>query len=441
MKGVGVKALSGLTILVAIVTLSMQHTSIIAMINVDKKQDYFDSDYIRYRNHIYVENIKTVKIHPTTDQLALPVIELGSDEKLLLSFDELDADTKDYTYKFFHCTSNWELSDLFSTDYVDGFEENRINEVEMSFNTYQSYIHYAVEFPNYDVNLKVSGNYVIVVYNDEAKPVLSQRFFVIETLAKVEGTAKRATNLDYHRSHHEVDFTFWSHFGVNDPYRDIKTVVVQNGRWDNAIYGVTPKYIKGNEFIYDYETEILFPGLSEFRHFNLKDVKFASEGIASINYMDPLFLYDLEKSESQRFKVYSFKQDINGASFIDIANGTNMELEADYVEVDFHLAMDAPLVDGNLYVFGELSGWEFPKRTRMIYNYKQKEYQLTLLLKQGYYNYHYAFLKDNEQLAEVEYIEGSHYETENDYHVFIYFRDNSLRYDKLIGLTSVNNVK
>lgn len=429
--------------IVAFITFCTVSVSVQALINIDSNQDFFVSDYVRLKNYCYQENIKTVKLHVAGDALSMPVIELNGNEKLQLSFDELDADIQDYSYKFYHCTANWEESDLFSSDFIDGFPENQIRDAEMSFNTTRSYIHYALEFPNDDVRFMLSGNYVVLVYNtdNEDAPVLTQRFHVIETKTKIEGIAKRATNLDFRRSHHEVDFTFWSSMLINDPYQDVKICVTQNGRWDNAIYNVPPKYIKGNEFVYDYETELLFPGAGEFRHFNSKDVKFASDGIARIRFDEPYFHYDLEQGETRRFKVYKYKQDINGKLFIDVANGSDMELEADYVMVHFSLAMDAPIVDGNLYVFGELSNWEFPKQNRLTYNYQNKAYELTLLLKQGYYDYQYAYLKDGEHQAEIDYIEGNHYETENDYHIFIYYRDNSSRYDKLIGFSTVNNIQ
>jgi hypothetical protein len=436
---------SGQSILkkVIFVTFVIGYLSTLALTNINSDQDFFKSDYIRFSNHCYNDNIKTVKIHVLDDPLSIPIIELSGSDKLLLSFDELNGEVKDYTYRFYHCTSKWEKSDLFTSDYIDGFEENQIRDAEMSFNTKQSYIHYSLSFPNDDIKLLLSGNYVIAVYDayEEEKLVLTRRFHVIEPGATIAGEAKRATNLDFHRSHHEVDFTFWSNIPINDPYQDIKICVIQNGRWDNVISDISPKYIKGNEFIYDYEDEILFPAAGEFRHFNSKDIKFASEGIKSIQYRELFYHFDLEKSELRRFKVYKYKEDINGKLFIDVANGQDNELEADYVISHFSLSMDAPVVDGNIYVFGELSNWEFPMINRMSYNYEKKAYELEIPLKQGYYDYTYAFIRDGEVSADIGYIEGNHYETENDYHIFIYYRDNSSRYDKLIGVSTVNTTR
>jgi hypothetical protein len=61
-------------------------------------------------------------------------------------------------------------------------------------------------------------------------------------------------------------------------------------------------------------------------------------------------------------------------------------------------------------------------------------------MKQGYYNYEYAFLKDGTTDGTASYFEGSHYETENDYMILIYYRNPQDRYDRLMGMGMANSV-
>ena len=408
-----------------------------------KMPDYFDDNFMRIENYIYRESIRTVKLHKANDLLSLPVIDLNSEEQLILRFDDLADESKDYSYKIIHCTSDWEDSRLSPFDYLDGFEENQIRDFSFSFNTFRNFCHYNLLLPNDDVRFLASGNYLIKVYESgqEDNPAFTHRFMVYETLVQIEAEAKRSTILDEMKSHQEVDFKIVSQIPINDPYREMRVILTQNGRWDNRIDGLQPKFIRNNELLYDLEKENSFPGGSEFRYFNSKDIEFRSEGIERIRYEKPYYYFDLKREERKRFKVYYYNEDINGNYQIDNIDGENMDTDADYVYVTFELAYDAPVVNGNIYVYGALSNWFFCERNKMKYNFEKKSYELTMLLKQGYYNYIYAFLEDGQRAANIGYIEGDHYETENDYQVFVYLKENSSRFEKLIGFTSVNSLK
>jgi hypothetical protein len=71
----------------------------------------------------------------------------------------------------------------------------------------------------------------------------------------------------------------------------------------------------------------------------------------------------------------------------------------------------------------------------MTYNYEKKAYETTLFLKQGYYSYVYAFLPTDAKTADVAFFEGSHYQTQNYYYVFVYYRAPGTTYDQLVGMT------
>lgn len=409
----------------------------------DAIPDYFDDGFMRFDNYTYNENIHTVQLHKAGDVLSQPVILLNGSEQLKLGFDDLVNESKDYYYKFFHCTSDWEDSRLSYYDYLEGFEENQIRDFKFSFNTFRNFCHYDLLLPNEDVQFKISGNYLIKVYvaGNKDRAVFTRRFMLYEPLVQITAEAKRSTILDEMKSHQEIDFSLTSQIAINDPYRELKVVITQNGRWDNRIDNLQPKFIRNNELLYDLESDNSFAGGNEFRFFNCKDVEFKSQGIEQIYYQKPYFYFNLEKDKRRRFKVYFYEEDINGKYKIDMADAYDMDTEADYVYVKFSLAYDAPVVDGNIYVFGALSDWGFQKNNKMVYNFEQKSYELSMLLKQGYYNYCYAFLKDGERAASTGYIEGDHYETENEYQLFVYLKENSSRYEKLIGFSTVNSLR
>ena len=409
-------------------------------ISNDSLDNYFEEGFVRYKDYTYQEGIKTIKMYPEGKVLDHPVLDLNSGQKLILEFDDINEETMDYTYAIVHCSANWEPSNISVFDYMDGFEYNQIHDYNFSFNTYFQYINYSLIIPNEDVNIKLSGNYLIVVYNDD-KPVLSRRFYVLDKKAEIEMDISRPKIIDLRNSHQEVDFNITSFMHIDDPYNDVKVIVCQNGRFDNRIENLKPVYIRDNVLIYDYQDENCFEGLNEFRYFNTKDIRFESHGIDSIRYIKPYYHFYLEKSQKRRFKVYFYDEELNGKYFTDMAGGVNMDTEADYVYVHFYLPYEAPMVEGNIFIFGELTDWDFTSENKMTYNFDKKQYECTLLLKQGYYNYVYAYYKDGDRGADVSFIEGSHYETGNDYTIYVYHREKSKRYDKLISVKTKSSIK
>ncbi|MCK4663927.1 MAG: DUF5103 domain-containing protein [Bacteroidales bacterium] len=409
----------------------------------DSLTDYYQQNYLRYDNHIYKENIKTVLLHRDGWELSYPVIMLNSEDKLKFSFDDLDADIKDYYYTLLHCNSDWTPSNLTTFDYIDGFIKNKIPDYENSFNTLIRYTHYNLILPNDDFWFKLSGNYLLKIFEDydEENPVITRRLFVVQQEVGIKVSVKQPVMIEKRNNSHEIDFSIeYQQNQILNPYRDIKVVIAQNNRWDNAIDDLEPLFVKDDILIYDYDQNNLFKAGSEFRHFDIKSLRYLTDKVNDIKFISPDYHVKLFTDEKRSFKRYFFDQDLNGKYLIKVQERNNAETEAEYVYVYFQLNMEFPLIHGNLYVFGGLSDWRCEKNNLMTYNYENKCYELKMLLKQGYYNYEYVYLEDGILNIDNNYIEGSHYETENDYLIFIYHRDLSLNYDKLVGFQIVNSV-
>lgn len=405
------------------------------------QEDYFQANSLRYDNFIYKESIKTPEIHRKGHTLSYPVIELNTNDTIELTFDELSSDISDYYFTVIHCNSAWQPSGLSPSDFIDGFVENPVTAYKPSFNTLINYINYSIRIPDEYLRLKISGNYILFVYenSDKEQPVLTRRFFVTDTRTEITAEIKRATSIDLMKSHQEVDFNIKHTFRCNDPYGDIKVFVSQNYRSDNMITSLKPLFVKNNELIYNYEDGNLFPGGSEFRWFDAKSVRYQTERVGTIVYKKPYYNFYLLPDEKRTFKVYFSWQDINGKFFIKNSEGINSLIESDYVYVHFSLPWETPMVDGNIYVFGALSDWQCTKRNMLAYNYQKKCYELSLLLKQGFYDYEYVYLKDGANEADAGFIEGNHYETENEYLFFVYWKDISFNYEQLVGFKTFNS--
>ena len=239
--------------------------------------------------------------------------------------------------------------------------------------------------------------------------------------------------------HQEIDF-FISHpnYQFQDPFTDLKVTLMQNQRWDNTITDLKPQFMQNNRLLYEYDEENTFPGNNEYRFFDLKNMQALSQNVRRIS-RDSVFTAFLKVDEPRAISRYSVTPDVNGQFVIRRLDANDSETEADYIYVDFLLAYDQPIRESDVYVFGKLTDWKLLPTFKMKYNYDRKAYQAKVLLKQGYYNFSYAILNDEEMSADLATIEGSHWETENSYQILVYNRQVGERYDRLIGFGELSS--
>jgi hypothetical protein len=403
-----------------------------------------DADSLMYKNHVFDPRIKTVQLYKDGWNLSYPIMKLNSNDKLLLNFDLLGNQPETYYYTFIHCDKDWNKSDIFPNDYLNGFTENPIEDYANSFNTTVSYIHYRLSFPNERVSITLSGNYIIEIYSSgkPEEPVITQRFIVSEEVTKIDITAHRPQMTKENNTHQQVDFVVnYTGLSINDPYRNVFASILQNGKWDNAKRNLKPEFYGNNELKYNsLSDKNIFQGGNEFRYFDIKSIRYKSEYIKRIDFVSSNYNVFLYPSENREHKPYFYWQDFNGKYYIAFQEGKRPDIESDYVNVYFTLPSDQLISGGNMYVSGGLNNWEFNKNNLMNYNPESKEYECTMLLKQGWYNYEYVFLKNGDTTGTATLFEGSHYETENDYIVLIYYRNPRDRYDRVIGTASANTL-
>lgn len=390
------------------------------------------------------ERIGSVTVNRSGWNLSYAVIRLNSDEKLELHFDLLGDNPESYYYRFIHCDKDWKESGIFVNDYIDGFPENPVEDYKPSFNTTVHYYNYSLTFPNDRINFRMSGNYLLVIYKPEEsdKPVLTRRFIVTENAASVTVNVHRPQMTANSNTHQQVDFTVnYNGIKINDPYRDIFASVLQNGRWDNARINLKPVFYGNNELKYSSLSDSnIFPGGNEFRYFDIKSIRYNSEYVRSIDYSAPYYNVYLQPSDDREFKPYFYWKDFNGKYYVAFQEGRNAETDADYVNVYFTLPASQEVKGGKLYANGELNNWKCDKKNLMTYNISKHQYECTMLLKQGWYNYDYEFIRDGGNTAENGPFEGNHYETENDYVILIYYRNPRERYDRVIASVTANTL-
>ena len=372
------------------------------------------------------------------DWSALPVMELGGSDIIHFSFDEMSHMFHRYVCRVVHCNADGTPSGLLEIDYLEGFNDFVIEEWENSHNTTQLYTHYAFDIPNENVNLKLSGNYRVEIFDDESDdeiPVLAFDFAVVEKLVSIEASVSGDTDRSFNEGEQQLSFVVnHARCNVASPATELIPVVYQNRRRDNRIVGLSPTYMTGSQTEYVHNTNMIFEAGNEYRRFELTDPNSPGMNVEEVIYHDSAY-HALLYIDRPRFS-YTNEIDENGRFYINTIEGRGLPIEADYVNV--HFAIDMPLrFGGNYYLFGDFCDNTFGEQNRLAYDAEEGYYFASALLKLGVYNYQYVWLPNGATKATCKSTEGNFYNTDNEYLIYIYHREFGARYDKLVGFLVV----
>lgn len=396
-------------------------------------------------DHVYMDNIKTIKFSPVGNALAIPIIALGSSDRVALSFDDLDADVKNYYYTLVLCNSNWKPANMNPFDYLRGFIENRIDDYHYSTLPLQHYTHYSLTLPNNNCTPTRSGNYLLKVYlnSDTSQLAFTRRLLIISNKAIIKGIIQQPVNPKIFRTHQKINFSVsLQGLNVNNPLSQIKVFILQNGRWDNSIQNIKPTFIKGDELDYNTESDCVFPAGKEWRWADLRSFRLKTERVERIDYAKNQTSIYLLPDYNRSHQRYLFRRDINGHYYPAILEeGYNPDYEGDYAKIHFTFKAPTPFAGSEVYIFGELTNYECNASNRMTYNGSKSEYECTLYLKQGYYNYMYGVIPRGHHRLNMSNTEGNWWETENNYIILVYYRPLGGRADELIGMRTLNSLE
>ncbi len=407
--------------------------------------DEFTGDYI---DKSYKTNIKSMRMHYPEWEVSYPVIDLSSDQTLLFSFDDIEGGVKNYYYSVIHCSYDWQPSNLMFMEYADGFESNPINDYDFSLNTFVNFTNYQLELPNQDLQFRYSGNYLLVVYEDDDinKLVCTKRFMVADYNIPIEANISQSASSLIRQRAQKIDLTLLTgSYRISNPIDEIKIVIMQNNSWDLVIDDLEPSFINTDKLVYNHDEGNTFMASNEFRYFNFRNMRILSERIQNISYKNPYYYVELFPDENKLFLPYSSVEDINGR-FINKTDRSDASgyasLESDYAIVKFSLVASDNIPNSSVHIYGEFTNYRLDEYSKMEYNSETNNFEKYFLLKQGYYNYRYV-LKNNDDIKKPDhgFFEGHHWQTENDYLIFVYHLDSRAGYNKLVGYKRINSVE
>ena len=390
-------------------------------------------NYLNSQSLEIPKNIKTIILK--SSKSSSPFIYFG--DAIELKFDDLDGDEKNYYYQINHFDYMWNLSNLYKSEYLEGFDDIRIKKIRNSFNTLQPYTNYTLSIPNDDIKLKLSGNYSISIHLSNGKKVFEKRFSYINNQTPIQLTISKSNTIDNLKTNQKIKINIncGDCSKIYNSASKLKVIVIKNHNWSNSIIIEKPKFIFSNNLIYD---DIYFLGGNEFLNFDNSKINSTNYRVYKSTLTD-IYNNFLVDDRERINDLYEFNPDINGEFLINSNDNSDFDIENDYGRVHFNLKINIFNKNNNVYLLGRFNNFMTNENYKLKYDEKSKSYKGSFLFKQGFYNYKYGYtnsLKPNT----INYFEGNFWETENLYTVLIFHKKNNEKYFKLIGEKTIKSL-
>lgn len=363
---------------------------------------------------------------------SLPIMQLGTNDQLTLEFDLMSDRARPLTVFFYHADRTWRR-DLMPSEYMSGFFHDQIMDYRASAASQSRYVHYTYRFPNESIDFRLSGNYVLRVteVGAEDQPLLEQAFFVTEQAANPDlyleqvllGGAPFPGTLPLVR--------FTPPRAIQGNVFDYDVCFVRNGRIERARCSNEPLLGSQPALQFDLEREqAFFPEAADY----FVDVSAlrVGPGIERTDLTKNPYEVQLAPDYAN-FPGHPGAPLLNGQPVISsVVTGLgDADVSADYAEVVFtFIPPENEPLEGDLLISGSFNSWQYDPAYRMAWEPAEGVYKGRVLLKQGQYEYRY--FSPDRRLRQI--LSTAMPRTDNLYMAFVYFSDNSVSTDRLLGV-------
>lgn len=389
--------------------------------------------------------VQSIKLFRTGNQTSLPIIPLGSVEQLELHFDDVQSSSKNYYYTYELCNADWTSANLSQMDYIKGFSQNRIQQYRASSIAFTRYYHYQITLPQANCVPSKSGNYLLKVFlnGDTSNLLFSRRIMVVDDKIAIGTQVQQPFTQDLFRTHQKlVTKVNFGSLDIFNPQQQVKLVILQNYRWDNAQTASVPTFIRGKEFEYSSEQNFIFEGGKEFRWLDLRSFRLQSDRVRRIDYnAKPYEVFTAPDTVRSPLR-YIYYKDLNGQYFVETLEDINPWWQSDYANVHFAFYPNNhdDFNNRKIFIVGEMNNYNTSPDAAMQWNEDTRAFEKIISLKNGYYSYAFA-TKDNPKAPpSFRFTEGNNWETENTYSILVYYRSFGGRADELLGFKEVNSL-
>jgi hypothetical protein len=396
---------------------------------------------------VYSSNIKMPQLFLYGNQMEYPVLRLGTSDRLELHFDDLDANVKNYFYTYQLCNADWSPAMISQFDYIRGFSQVRISLYRFSSIALTRYTHYQAIVPDVNCVPTRSGNYLLKIFldGDTSKLVFTRRFLIVEEGASIGAQSLQPFDPAKSYTHQKIQFTVnTGKLNITNAFQQVKAVLLQNDRWDNALYNVRPSFYSGNTFQYNNDDDCTFPAGKQWRWLDIQSFRFQSDRVLHVDYLKTGTTIYVKPDQDRSRLPYIFFNDINGLFYIQTTESINPSWQTDYATVLFTFVPSdkSPFTDKDIFLLGKMTDYAQTDITKMNFNAEKGVYETSIFLKQGYYNYEYVTVdkSDPKRIPSFEFTEGNSLETENVYTILVYYRQIGDRADKLVGMAKLNTM-
>lgn len=396
----------------------------------------------------YDEHVQSVQLAPTRWKQSAPIVSIERGEHLELTFDYVGGPASYLRYRFVYCDTHWQPTGAIAPEFMRGYPLNEIRDMRPSTAIRPGYTHYRLEWPNSDVQLMRSGNYVIQVVSayNEQQVLLQRQFALCEEMLPIEVHVDNAYTANFQRGKEisaklglvpgvEIHAVYLKQSWYDGRYREL---VVRNrdvfGR--QVVYGSA--FPMGKEGVWEDG--------ADWRVLDVHNLSAPGQGVERLTYEGGSYHAEVVVDRPVRPLLDNGHPDLNGYFAYGDPNTPWQPagVTGEYLYAYFTLLLPPPNEIG--FMHEELRGQPLlfvpgvagaEQGLPMRYSLARQQYEASLLLKQGVYSYRYGLQR--REGIDFMAIEGSYGSATQEYHVLVYGRMPGDRYDRLLAHAVVGN--
>jgi hypothetical protein len=357
--------------------------------------------------------------------VAIPNIRLNSKDQLNLRFDEVTNDPHTFGIRFARFDRDWNEDGQVPTQISDGQLEDIIELGIRSDNEFPEYFQSAYDFPNSRIKFRMSGNWMVEVFDYQSgETIFSLPFLISEQSGNVENSYETLNEFNQDSRFQHQHFV-WYHFSndIQLPEYNVSVFAIQDGRFTSQKALSVTDFSSRNENVirYHHERNDLFAANYDHQKLDLKKLRENSQVrfVEERGDQPPLIrLFDdnpaFEQTDS--FKLY---------------NAPSSNRFDRYTETEFSFVPNWEVQENDkIFVTGLFQQNALYPNLELVWNNQEKRFTTNVLLKQGEYTYSYEVLRNGKPAKQLA--QNPLGRTVRTYTFLVYYKDPTRFIDRLL---------